>query len=132
VSGGPTATTTIEEMIASTGRGILVTHCGMMRIDDHKLLTLSAVTQDGLFLIEHGKISHPIKNMWINESPMFIFNKILQIGSTIVTKGVQSYVGDGSVMRDLPARAVCDGTVLLACPPIKVQDFNFTRLTDAI
>lgn len=135
-SGGPTATTSVDEMIATTGRGILVTHCGMMSIDDRETLSVTTVTRDGLWLVEHGKISHPIKNMWINESPMFVFNRVLQIGPTVVTKGVQQYSGgifdDVSVLRDLPSRAVCDGLVLIAAPPMKVQDFNFIRLTDAV
>jgi predicted Zn-dependent protease len=128
VSGGDTS---IEEMIATTKRGILVTRLGLITIVDSEQLSLSAVTRDGLFLIEDGKMTHPIKNMWMTESPMHVFNKVLQIGQSIPTVGtfVQR---DGSVLRDLPARALTDGYAPVVAPYVKVEDFNFTGLTDAI
>lgn len=129
VSGGETS---IEEMIATTDRGILVTHCGRMHLDDPEHLMGTAVTQDGLFLIEGGKMTHPIKNMWINESPMSAFNSVLQVGKPALTHGIQQFGFGGSTLYDLPVRAVCDGSALSVVPPLKVQDFNFTRITDAI
>jgi predicted Zn-dependent protease len=128
ISGG---TTSIEEMIKTTERGVLVTNTSGLREDDHKSLNLTAVTRNGLWLIENGKITHPIKNFWFNESPMFVFNKIVQLGPPVRTYGADRQSG-GGVLRDIPARALNDGRQPIVAPALKVQDFNFTRLTDAI
>jgi predicted Zn-dependent protease len=105
MAGGPTS---IEEMIASTTRGIYVTRLSDVDAVAAKTLYLTGVTRDGTFLIEHGKITKPIKNMRFEDSPMFFLNNLEAIG---------------------PARRVERGNVM---PPIKVRDFAFTSLTDSI
>jgi predicted Zn-dependent protease len=105
MAGGPTS---VEEMIASTPRGILVNRIyGVMPMVQQNLLT-SGMTRDGTFLIENGKITKPVKNMRFEDSPMFFLNNLEAIGPT-------QRVGGGNVM-----------------PPIKVRDFAFTSLTDAV
>lgn len=116
MSGGNTS---IEEMIATTTRGILVT-----RFDTPELLDLQSqlyrgYTRDGTWLIEHGKISKPIKNLAFTESPLFALNNIEQIG--------------------VPQRVFHAGTPFpwtvpqpRIVPPLKVRDFSFTALTEAI
>jgi predicted Zn-dependent protease len=105
MAGGPTS---VEKMIASTPRGILVN-----RISDadpvvkQNLLT-TGTTRDGTFLIESGKITKPVKNMRFEDSPMFFLNNLEAIG---------------------PAQRVQFGNVM---PAIKVRDFAFTSLTDAV
>ena len=128
VSGGETS---LDEMIASTERGIYVTHSTGLGIDDDERLTLTCVTRDGLWLIEHGKLTRPIKNLWINDSPMVVFNQIAQIGPAVRTYGAVRQIL-GSVLRDLPSRALNDGHTPIVAPSMKVKDFNFTRLSEAI
>lgn len=60
----------IEEMIETTRRGVLVT-----RFD-----RLGKFTRDGLWLVENGKISKAIKNFRYNENPLFIFNNLVSLG----------------------------------------------------
>jgi predicted Zn-dependent protease len=69
------------------------------------------MTRDGLWLIENGKISHPVGNLRFTESPLFVFNQVDQLGAPmpVFAPGVPAIV-----------------------PPVKVRDFSFTSLVDAI
>jgi predicted Zn-dependent protease len=108
MSGG---TATVDEMIASTKRGVLVTRLSRMRVIDSATLTVTGVTRDGLWLVEDGKVTYAIKNFRFNESPLFVFNAIEQLGVPVRV-----------FSPDAPA----------VVPPVKVRDFNFTALADAV
>ncbi len=98
----------LEQIIASTDRGVLVTHCWYIRSVDQRTLVYTGLTRDGTFLIENGKITRPIKNFRFNDSPLFMLGNLDAIGQPVRTVG-----GD-------------------AMPPIRVRDFHFTSLSDAI
>jgi len=104
-------TATVDEMIASTKRGVLVTRLSGMRMVDPNSITVTGVTRDGLWLVENGKISKAIKNFRFNESPLFTFNAIEMLGAPI---RVFSPRGPAVV------------------PPVKVREFNFVGLADAV
>jgi hypothetical protein len=108
---GGTATTTIDEMIASTTRGLLVTRFWGVQLIDIPSVLCTGATRDGLWLIEHGKISHPVTNLRFTESPLFALNQVDQIGTPV------------------PIFSPAWPAVV---PPIKVQDFSFTSLEDAV
>jgi predicted Zn-dependent protease len=101
-------TQTLDEIIASTQRGVLVTHCWYIRPVDQRTLVFTGLTRDGTFLIENGKIARSIKNFRFNESPLFMLNNLDAIGRPVRTSG-----GD-------------------AMPAIRVRDFSFTSLSDAV
>jgi predicted Zn-dependent protease len=107
MSGGDTS---IEEMIASTKRGLLVTRFNNVNVLHGPSLLSTGTSRDGLWLVENGKIKFPVKNMRFTESPMFIFNNIAQLG-----KPVRVYSGNPTTV-----------------PPVKVLDFNFSSLADAV
>ena len=107
MSGGDTS---IEEMIATTKRGLLVTRFNGVNVLHGPSLLSTGTSRDGLWLIENGKIKFPVKNMRFTESPMFIFNNIAQLG-----KPVRVYSGNPTIV-----------------PPVKVMDFNFSSLADAV
>jgi predicted Zn-dependent protease len=108
MSGG---VTTIDEMIATTKRGLLVTRFWDTEIIDKPSVLCSGMTRDGLWLIENGEIRHPIKNFRFTESPLFAFNQVDQLG--------------------VPVPVFSPG-VPATCPPIKVRDFSFTAMVDAV
>ena len=110
LSGG---TTTREQMIASTQRGILVSRLWYLREVDPRTLLYTGLTRDGTFLIENGKVTKAIKNMRFNESPLFMLNNLEALGPQERVAGVEA---------------------LLPCvmPLIKARDFNFTSLSDAV
>jgi predicted Zn-dependent protease len=109
-------TATLEEMIASTQRGILCTRFWYIRPVDARTILFTGLTRDGTFLIENGKITHPIKNMRWNESPIFVLNNLEMLGRPERVSSSESGNAGNAVMM----------------PPIKARDFNFTSLSDAV
>lgn len=101
-------TKSTEELIAGTPRGILVTHFFYIRSLDPRTVMLTGLTRDGTFLIENGKITQSLKNFRWNESPLFLLNKLDEIGRAEPT-------GAGQVM-----------------PSLRARDFNFQSLSDAV
>ncbi|WP_216351063.1 TldD/PmbA family protein, partial [Mucilaginibacter polytrichastri] len=73
-------TTSLEEMIKSTERGILVSRLWYIRMVDPQSLLLTGLTRDGTFYIENGKIMFPIKNFRFNESPVIMLNNVEALG----------------------------------------------------
>ena len=113
MSGG---SSTLEEMIASTERGLLLTRFWYIRGVDPRTILYTGLTRDGTFLIENGRISHPVKNLRWNESPIFMLNNIEMMG-----RPVRISSGESSGL-----------TSAVVVPPLKVRDFTFTSLSDAI
>ena len=106
-------TDTLESLIAGTTRGILVTRLWYLRPLDARTLMYTGLTRDGTFLIENGKIARSIKNFRFNDSPLFMLNNLEGIGKAVRTAGGEGGPG-------------------VAMPPVKVRDFNFTSLSDAV
>ena len=104
MAGGTQST---AELIKSTAKGILVTRLWYIREVDPQTLLYTGLTRDGTFYIENGAIKFPIKNMRFNESPIIMLNNVEAIGR--------------------PQR-------LAGCliPPLKIRDFTFTSLSDAV
>ncbi len=98
---------TVEDMIKSTERGILVTRLWYIRAVDPQTLLYTGLTRDGTFYIENGKIKHPVKNFRFNESPVIMLNNLEALGKP-------QRVGGNLV------------------PPMKIRDFTFTSLSDAV
>jgi predicted Zn-dependent protease len=106
----------IPQMIASTERGILVTRFWYIRPVDQRTILFTGLTRDGTFLIENGKITHPVKNFRYNESPIFMLNNVEAMGAPVrVSASEDSSPGAAIIM-----------------PPLKLHDFNFTSLSDAV
>ena len=110
MAGGSAST---EEMIASTPRGILVTRLWYLRQVDPRTVLYTGLTRDGTYLIENGKITKAVKNLRFNESPLFMLNNLEMLGRSERVAGTES-----------------GGNVVF--PTIKVRDFNFTSLSDAV
>ena len=106
-------TTSTADMIKSTPRGILVTRLWYLRQVDPRTILFTGLTRDGTFLIENGKITKAIKNFRFNESPLFMLNNVEAIGPSVRIAGTE---GGGPVVM----------------PTLKVKDFNFTSLSDAV
>ena len=104
---------TMDEMIKSTERGILVTRLWYLREVDPRTILYTGLTRDGTFLIEEGRISRSISNLRFNESPLFMLNNIEMLGPSERVAGTEA---GGSV----------------AMPALKVRDFNFTSLSEAV
>ena len=108
--GGPTS---MDEMIRSTPRGILVTRLFYLRQVDPRTILITGLTRDGTFLIEDGRIARAIKNFRFNESPLAMLDRLVAVGPAVRVAGTES-----------------GGVVVV--PPLEVRDFNFTSLSDAV
>src|SRR5690606_30653537 len=74
---------TIEDMIRSTERGLLVTRFWYIRFVDPRTILYTGLSREGTFLIENGRITHPVKNLRWNESPIFMLNNIEMMGRSV-------------------------------------------------
>jgi predicted Zn-dependent protease len=97
--------TTLEQMIKSTERGILVTRFWYNRVVDRKVPVITGMTRDGTFLIENGKIVCGVKNMRFNQNLTEFFNNVEALGPAETKEG-------------------------MVVPPMKVRDFHFTGRTE--
>jgi len=103
----------LEDMIKDTKKGVLVTRFWYIRPVDPQTLLYTGLTRDGTFYIENGKIKHPIKNFRFNESPIIMLNNLETLGQQ--------------------KRAVTsEGGTALYIPYMKIRDFTFSSLSDAV
>ncbi|MBI4260733.1 MAG: TldD/PmbA family protein [Actinobacteria bacterium] len=63
-----TGDASIEDMVAATGRGLLVTRFHYTNVVHPKEAVITGMTRDGTFLIEDGKVTHPVKNLRFTQS----------------------------------------------------------------
>ncbi len=106
-------TASIEDLIKSTERGILVSRLWYIRMVDPQTLLLTGLTRDGTFYIENGKIMYPVKNFRFNESPVIMLNNVEALGKPERSISVESYRS-------------------YLIPPMKIRDFTFSSLSDAV
>jgi predicted Zn-dependent protease len=104
---------TLEELIQSTKRGLLVTHFWYIRSVNPQIVQLTGLTRDGLFLIEEGKIKMPVTNLRFNESPVQVLKNIEALGKAART-GSGLEAGSSIV------------------PAIKANNFYFSSISDAV
>jgi len=97
----------IDDMIRDTRRGVLVTRTWYIRSVDPQTLLYTGLTRDGTFYIKDGRIEHPVKNFRFNESPVIMLNNIERIGRPQRIRGN-------------------------LVPTLKIRDFTFSSLSDAI
>lgn len=109
MTGGTKST---SDLVRETERGILVTRTWYIRMVDPQTVLLTGLTRDGTFYIENGQIKYPLKNFRFNESPVIMLNNIDELGRPV-------RVGDGP------------GSGMMV-PPMRLRDFTFTSLSDAV
>ena len=108
--------TTVDEMIKTTRRGLLVTFFWYIRPVDPPTLLNTGMTRDGLFLIENGEIAGPVQNFRWNMSPIVGFNNVTAIGKSMPIHTGESYDGPGTAL----------------VPPVRIEDFYMTSVSPAV
>jgi predicted Zn-dependent protease len=111
--GGGTAG--LNDMIAATKRGLLVTCLWYIRVVDPQTLLLTGLTRDGVYLIEDGNVVGVVNNFRFNESPVDLLGRIAEVGRTEHT---------------LP-REWNDYFTRAAMPAVRVPDFNMSTVSQA-
>lgn len=100
---------TIEQMIASTERGVLVTRLWYIREVDPYEKILTGMTRDGTFYVEDGEARHGVRNFRFNESLLHMLSNVEEMGTPVRASGEESFD--------------------MVVPAMKVSDFNFTEVT---
>ncbi len=106
-------TASLEELIRGTSRGLLVTRTWYIRGLDPQTLLFTGLTRDGTFYIEDGQIKYAVKNMRFNESPIIMLNNLDALGRPVRVRTDET--GQPSLI-----------------PPMRIRDFNFSSLSDAV
>jgi PmbA protein len=100
---------TVDQMISSTERGILVTRLWYIREVDPYEKILTGMTRDGTFLVEHGKLVCGVRNFRFNQSLVEMLSNVEQMSTPVRASGEESFD--------------------MVVPAMKVRDFNFTEVT---
>ena len=102
----------LEALIAETERALLVTRFWYIRSVNPLNATLTGLTRDGVWLVEKGKVVHPVNNFRFNDSPV---NLLKNLEAT-----------------SLAVRAGDSGFSSMIVPAIRARDFLFTSKSDAV
>jgi predicted Zn-dependent protease len=105
----------LDEMVAATDRGLLVTCLWYIREVDPRTLLLTGLTRDGTYLVEGGEVVGAVNNFRFNESPVDLLRRISEAGATIPT---------------LP-REWNDYFTRTAMPPLRIPDFHMSSVSPA-
>ncbi|MEV0685830.1 metallopeptidase TldD-related protein [Nocardia sp. NPDC050378] len=113
LTGGSDAT--LDDMIARTERGLLLTCLWYIREVDPATLLLTGLTRDGVYLVEDGKVTGAVNNFRFNESPLDLLRRVSEAGATEIT---------------LP-REWKDWFSRTAMPPLRIPDFHMSSVSQA-
>jgi predicted Zn-dependent protease len=102
----------LEDLIKSVDRGLLVTRLWYIRVVQPKTWQLTGLTRDGVFLIEKGKVTDPVTNFRWNESPAEVLQRTVRLSQ--------------------PVRVTNDETGSNMAPALVSTDFNCTSVSDAV
>jgi predicted Zn-dependent protease len=100
---------TVEQMIASTERGVLVTRLWYIREVEPFEKMLTGMTRDGTFLVENGRVGRDVRNFRFNESLIHMLSHVEAMST--------------------PVRACGEESFDMVVPAMKVKEFNFTEVT---
>ena len=100
---------TVDEMVRSTERGVLVTRLWYIREVDPYEKILTGMTRDGTFLVENGRIAGGIRNFRFNQSMIKMLSNVEMLG--------------------VPVRAAGEESFEMVVPAMKVRDFHFSEVT---
>ncbi|WP_447036589.1 metallopeptidase TldD-related protein [Streptomyces sp. DSM 118878] len=106
----------LDEMVAATGRGLLLTCLWYIREVDPATLLLTGLTRDGVYLVENGEVVGEVNNFRFNESPVDLLGRASEAGRT---------------ERTLP-REWGDYFTRAAMPALRVPDFNMSSVSQGV
>ncbi|MEU7088704.1 TldD/PmbA family protein [Streptomyces achromogenes] len=106
----------LDEMVADTERGLLLTCLWYIREVDPATLLLTGLTRDGVYLVENGEVTGQVNNFRFNESPLDLLGRASEAGRT---------------ERTLP-REWSDWFTRAAMPPLRIPDFNMSSVSQGV
>ncbi|PKV81698.1 putative Zn-dependent protease [Nocardia fluminea] len=105
----------LDDMIARTERGLLLTCLWYIREVDPATLLLTGLTRDGVYLVEDGQVTGAVNNFRFNESPLDLLRRVSEAGATEIT---------------LP-REWKDWFTRTAMPALRIPDFHMSSVSQA-
>jgi predicted Zn-dependent protease len=105
----------LDDMIAATERGLLLTCLWYIRVVDPQTLLLTGLTRDGVYLVEGGQVQGAVNNFRFNESPIDLLRRLTEASRTEYTL----------------SREWSDYFMRTAMPAIRVPDFNMSTVSQA-
>jgi predicted Zn-dependent protease len=105
-SGGDSS---LEKMVASTERGLLVTRLWYIREVDPYEKVMTGMTRDGLFLVENGRVTNAARNFRFNQSLIEMLKNVELLGPAVRATGEESFE--------------------MVVPAMKVHNFHFSEVT---
>ncbi|MGP8058012.1 MAG: metallopeptidase TldD-related protein [Acidimicrobiales bacterium] len=111
----PGATGSVDDLVARTGRGLLLTCLWYIREVDPSTLLLTGLTRDGVYVVEDGKVTGAANNFRFNESPVDLLGRATEAG------GTQRALG----------REFGEWVNRTAMPPLRIPDFNMSSVSPA-
>jgi predicted Zn-dependent protease len=99
----------VEKMIASTGRGLLVTRLWYIREVDPYEKIMTGMTRDGLFLVENGRVTGAVRNFRFNQSLIEMLKNVEMMSPAVRATGEEAFE--------------------MVVPAMKVRDFHFSEIT---
>jgi predicted Zn-dependent protease len=102
-------TSSLDEMIASTDRGLLVTRLWYIREVDPYEKIMTGMTRDGLYLVEKGKVASGVRNFRFNQSLLEMLRNVELLGPAVRATGEEAFE--------------------MVVPAMKVRDFHFSEVT---
>lgn len=103
-------TSTLEDMIGSTERGLLVTRFHYSNVVNEKETVLTGMTRDGTFLIEDGRLAHGVKNLRYTQNAIEALSNVEAVGDRTEISTELFFGGSRS-------------------PALKIRDFKFSSST---
>lgn len=110
---GRPAGQTLDDLIAGTRRGLLLTSLWYLRDVDPRTLLLTGLTRDGVYLVENGEVVGAVHDFRFNESPVALLSRVTDIGRT---------------ERTLP-REWGDYFTRMAMPALRIEDFTMSSIS---
>ena len=105
-SGGDSS---VDKMVASTDRGLLVTRLWYIREVDPYEKVMTGMTRDGLFLVENGRVTTAARNFRFNQSLIEMLKNVELLGPAVRATGEEAFE--------------------MVVPAMKVRDFHFSEVT---
>ncbi|MHB1986408.1 MAG: metallopeptidase TldD-related protein [Acidimicrobiales bacterium] len=111
----PGAQSTLDDLVARTERGLLVTCLWYIRPVDQATLLLTGLTRDGVYLVENGEVSGVVNNFRFNESPIDVLARSVEAGRS-----------ERALSREWG-----EWFGRTAMPPLRVAEFNMSSVSPA-
>ncbi|MBV9485721.1 MAG: TldD/PmbA family protein [Frankiaceae bacterium] len=111
----PAGEKSLDDLIAGTRRGLLLTCLWYIREVDPQTLLLTGLTRDGVFLVEDGEVTGAVNNFRFNESPVGMLKRVTEVGTT----------------QDTLAREFGDYFTRTRMPAMRIEDFNMSSVSQA-